>query len=186
MGAYKKALPLGGEGLECEQGVLTPASRSLDLRQELHQSLALAIGLPVTMAVATATTATMAVTFARATTSCSRCCDNGGLGFLALGDADVLGNFVDVLSVIHRPLVLPLVHRHGELFFHSLSVHWPRVVGAEWIDQAVWRGVVDDAPFNALHFVIVGVHEVHAAGHEKLIALAPSGAVFRSAFDKFF
>jgi len=54
------------------------------------------------------------------------------------------------------------------------------VVGAEGIDHAAGRGVVDDAAFDAFDVVIIGIHEVHAGDEQRLIgkrAVALTAAV---------
>src|SRR5919109_49317 len=174
---------LGGEG---ETGIRghhahgRTAARLSELWQDLHQRLVLAVAGPIVIILATATASTLATAFARAATPRGHwsCRGDGRRGFLALGDTDVLGDLVEILCVLHASLVLPLIHRHGELLLHLLTVDWPRVIGAEGIYQAVWRGVVDDATLHALHLIVIRVHEVHATGHEQLIALAPLPALW--------
>src|SRR5438128_8189943 len=75
----------------------------LEFGQDLHQRLALAVGVPIAMAIATATASTLATAFARAATPSGNwsCRSDGRLGFLALGDTDILGNLVDILGVLH-------------------------------------------------------------------------------------
>jgi hypothetical protein len=90
----------------------------------------LAVGVTIAMAIATATASTLAAAFTRAATPCTHWSRRGDdrLAFLALGDADILGDLVDILGIGHSSLIFPLIHRHGELLLHLLTVYWPRVI----------------------------------------------------------
>ena len=61
---------------------------------------------------------------------------------------------------------------NGEFPLDPLAVDGAGVVGAERIDPAVGRGVVDHAALHALHVVIVGIHEVHAGQHQGAVGEA--------------
>lgn len=80
------------------------------------------------------------------------------------------------------------VERGGELLLNLLAEARAGVVGAERIDHAVGRGVVNHAALDALDVVVVGVHEVHAGDEqgligERAVALAAPLAVVGHALE---
>src|SRR5688572_26039966 len=123
------------------------------------------------MAVTTAAAAAIPFAGAAATRGDRRRRTHSCLAFLPFGDTYILGDLLDALRILHGALILPLLHRHGELLFHFLTVYRTRVIGAEGVYQAVRGGVMNNAALHTLHFVIIGVHEVHATSHEQLVAL---------------
>ena len=99
------------------------------------------------------------------------------IGTLADAYLHQLGFFSDATAILerHRPNTVHLFfgfERHGKLLFDLFAEDRTGVVGAERIDQAVGRGVVDHAALHALHVVVVRVHEVHAGQHQGAVGEA--------------
>src|SRR6185437_670229 len=72
---------------------------------------------------------------------------------------------LDQLGFAHSAAVVRQFQRHGALALDLLAEDRTRVVRAERIDPAIWRGIMNDAPLHPLHVIVVGIHEVHAGQH---------------------
>src|SRR5688500_14529206 len=101
--------------------------------------------MPITMPVAATTPLSLAIPVAGAAASHGHgCCrDDGGLDFLPFCNANILGNFIDVLRILHGTLILPLLHRHSEFLLDLLAVYRPGVVGAKGVYQAIGGRIVN-------------------------------------------